>query len=529
MSLTVGYSSNNSIQSKHSNNVRQNANFAAAPVYNKSNNGKFDASEALKNLGKGVISPITGMFSSVKNFAFGTAMIAGTSVLMAATGGAIAPVLVASGVVMGGVQLVKAGIGIINAKNGDDVERSFYDIGGSASTLGLSALGAKSALSQASVKTDGIKTFGAVKKCFTSSKDLLIESFNVFKSGYYKTNLRTAFSVVKNPQNIRKYSEAVANEGSENFDLSYKALKDVLPDEFKPCLKGRSKCQVSIYEKMVKERNIIVSKIKTVKADASLDKAVKKDILKGLNDRLLGIDTDITKARALVEDAYGARLVIDSPKKMNKVVDALIEAVKKGDIEITEIENYHGCNSSYKGKNVAYLSKAQLKNLSHVCTAKIKTAPKNSGYTAVQLKVKPKNSKMMELQIRGSKIDTVGDWEHIPYDLGQKKDIAKGNNQLGIKLSDVKKAAASMSKEQKIEYNKYIYENYIYAQATEYGKSAQKPVLPSSINEKLSADNLAKLHSEISAYNPKTIRNPYDITPQSSLIASAESLKNELS
>ena len=68
---------------------------------------KISGKEKLVNFGKGIVSPVTIMFKSPKNFAIGALGIAGSGLLIAATGGAIAPVMVAAGVVGGGIGLLK--------------------------------------------------------------------------------------------------------------------------------------------------------------------------------------------------------------------------------------------------------------------------------------------------------------------------------------------------------------------------------------------------------------------------------------
>lgn len=69
--------------------------------------GKISFTDKIKNFGKGLISPVTAMFSSPKNFAIGALTIIGSTLLIAATGGAAAPVMVALGVAGGGIQFAK--------------------------------------------------------------------------------------------------------------------------------------------------------------------------------------------------------------------------------------------------------------------------------------------------------------------------------------------------------------------------------------------------------------------------------------
>ncbi len=495
----------------------------STPKIDKSNDGKFSCSEAGRNFFKGLVSPVVNLFSSPKNFLVGAGMMAGSTVLMAATGGAIAPIFVAMGIGAGAVQAIKAGVKIANAQSGDDVEKAFYDMGGATSTLGLSVAGAKSSLKQANIKTDNLKAFGCVKKCFTSLKDLCKESLGVFKSGYYKTNLRTTFDVIKNPQNLRKCSEELSVDGEKYFEESFSALKDVLPDEVRSSLKGRSKCQVSIFEKMVRHRNELKAQLKAVKNNNKLSVEEKAQAIKNIQEQIRKFDTDKNVTKSVIGDAYGARISDLTPESTDVIVSALEKAAKEGKIEILEVENYRGMNSNCKIQNEFYLNENHLNRFAKVSkNATITSKPKESGYTAIQLKVKPKNGKVLELQIRGKEVDKVADWEHIPYDLRQGKDIAKGSNVNGSNLAKVQKVVSKMTKEQDVQYKQYIYDNYMYAQAKELGKVVEAPKLPEGIDKALSSENLVKISSKNSNTNPKLIRNPYDVRPQSVIVAAGE-------
>lgn len=508
------------------------SNDSKSDKFDKSCDGKFSFSQAMKNFGKGLVSPITGMFSSPKNFLIGAGMMVGSIALIAATGGAAAPILVAAGVSMGALQAGKAVVEIASAKNGDDVEKAFYDIGGATSTIGLSVIGAKGALKQANVESEGLNLLSSTKKCITSVKDLSIESFKVFKSGYYKANLNNALTVITQPKNLRKYAQDSFREGEQNFDTSFNALKDILPDELKPYLKGRNKCEISRFEKMVKERTTeIDNKIKLVQDDPERSLTEKKALIDDFLAQRKKIGTDEQFSRGKVEDEYGARLILNeiTPENIDKVINSLANAAGRGDVEIIEIENYYGSNKKYQEQNQFYFNNDQVKNLeaTNENIRNVVSKSKPSGYTAVQLKIKPKNGEVIELQIRGKNIDEVADWEHIPYDLRQGKDIAKGNNQAGILLSEAQTAIKKLNPEQYKLYQEYIYNNYIYAQAKEFGKPAIEPKFPEGIDPILKAENLKKLHQKTAELKSGSIKNPFEITSQLSFIAGEESILNE--
>lgn len=496
----------------------------------KSKDGKFSTSEAMKNFSKGLISPLTNMFSSPKNFAIGTGMIVGSSLLLAGTGGAAAPLLVAVGVGLGAMQAGEGAYKIIKAKNGDDIEKACYDIGGATSTIGLSMMGAKSSLKQANLEPSGFNFLTATQKCFTSSKTLATESLDVFKSGYYRTNLSNSLKFITQPRSLRKFSNELFKEGQENFQEAFNAVRDALPEEFRPHLKGRSKCELSIYEKLVKEKTTnINNKIERITNYKGFTKQVKQEKISKLIAERKKITKDKGLAKDKVQDLYGARLNLEdvSPKSIDKIVASLVNAIKKGDIEISKIYNYRGNNSIFLGRTKFYFSKKQVRSIQDVsgpmeCTF----TKKHSGYTATQMKIKSKNGAIMELQIRGKHVHDLAKVEHIPYDLREGKDIAKGNNKIGIILTKIQKAIKKLDEKQFTEYDKYIYENYVYAQAKEISKPAAKPTLPKGINPILSVENLKNAYNQSKILSPGLIKLPFNLRTQVAFATGVENLSD---
>lgn len=541
MSINVNRVTNSNISSivKHSVNFsgRDNSGYDSIYMSNQNNQVQdktatdkhsFSLSNAILNLGKGLISPVTSMFSSPKNFLIGTGMIAGSIGLLAATGGAAAPILVAAGVGMGTLQAGKAVYKMATAKNSKDVEDAFYDIGGATSTIGLSVWGAKPALRQAGIATDDLGILGAIKKCFTSSKDLAHESYDIFASGYYKTNLANARKILTSPKQVRKYSSEFYKEGKDNYAQSFDMLRKALPENLRDSLKGRSKCELSIFEKITRRLQNIDDEIKQIKENDSYTPSQKQQAISDLLAQKEKIKTDSNFARTNIEDLLGARLTIDdvNPANIDKLVNSLAESAKKGDIEILEVENYRAANPKYPGQETQfYFSEEQVRRLSEASESLTENfATKKSGYTAVQLKIRPKGGKVIELQIRGRNVDAFADLEHIPYDLRQGKDIAKGNNSMGIILSPIKKAINGLSKEQLAQYNQYIYDQYVYAQKTEFGLEATPPKFPENINPVLSIEHLSKTYEQINGLQMGKINNPLIIYSQLPIIAGTNNL-----
>lgn len=142
-----------------------------------SGDGKFSWGEAIKNLGKGLISPITAMFSSVKGFLLGAGMMIGGAALVAATGGAILPVFIAMGVAFGAYEGIKGIYKIATAKNGDDVEKAFQEFGTATSSIALSFLGVRTTLKCAGISTEEMSKTQAIVSCFKDLPGSIRNSF----------------------------------------------------------------------------------------------------------------------------------------------------------------------------------------------------------------------------------------------------------------------------------------------------------------------------------------------------------------
>lgn len=151
------------------------------------NNGKFDLEQAAKNFGKGLIFPITGIFSSPKNFIMGTGMMAAAGALTIATGGAILPFWIGVGAATSAFQAVNTVRKIKDAKNGDEVEKAFFDTGVTISCTALTVVGAKPALNAFNGATNaGIQVSSnpliATGQCIMNAKVSLGSSIHIAKT-----------------------------------------------------------------------------------------------------------------------------------------------------------------------------------------------------------------------------------------------------------------------------------------------------------------------------------------------------------
>ncbi len=169
--------------------------------------GIISTKNKLRNFGKGLISPITEMFSSPENFITGAAIITGGAVLTTATGGAALPFLVALGVTTGGIQFVKSAYNAANAQTDKEAKEAWQGIGQGVSSLGLSASFAKTSLKASGTGTEGLNTLNATINVFKEVPNSLKNSLKAFTSGEFKSNLGFKSKHYKEYTIIRELSE----------------------------------------------------------------------------------------------------------------------------------------------------------------------------------------------------------------------------------------------------------------------------------------------------------------------------------
>lgn len=156
--------------------------------------GKISFGDKMKNFAKGVVSPITSMFKSPKNFLIGAATIAAGAALIVATSGVAAPVLVALGVTGGGLKFASSAIKAGRAKTDEDARKAWRGMGAGVGTVAGSVAGAKPALRAVGVETEGMSALNATINCFRLTPCLIRGSFQAFTSGEALNNLRNFFN-----------------------------------------------------------------------------------------------------------------------------------------------------------------------------------------------------------------------------------------------------------------------------------------------------------------------------------------------
>ena len=127
----------------------------------------------------------------------------------------------------------------------------------------------------------------------------------------------------------------------------------------------------------------------------------------------------------VIGDGYGARVIFDRPKDVEKFIDELARTDKN--FKILNLENYHG-------RGIApYISTEGATRLAETHGIDIISSIKDAGYTRVNLNVVYKGIPM-EIQLGGKYTTRFGEIEHYLYDMrgGANPDLSK--------LDDVQKA-----------------------------------------------------------------------------------------
>lgn len=169
--------------------------------------GKISTADRVKSFLKGVVSPVTSMFSSPKNFAIGALSMAAGAALIVATGGAAAPLFIAAGLVGGTIQFAKSAYGAAVATTDDEARAAWQGMGTGAGAVAGSVAGSKTALNTAGVNTAKTGIFASVVECFKAIPSCLSKSFNSFSSGAALVNLKSTLGIK---------SQATANNSKTN-------------------------------------------------------------------------------------------------------------------------------------------------------------------------------------------------------------------------------------------------------------------------------------------------------------------------
>ena len=365
---------------------------------------------------------------------------------------------------------------------------------------------------------------------------------------------------------LSQKSEVLAKKFDSQLDETALQINDAFSnnDDIK-IITARSKSQKSTFSKLAKKNlangevldsmekcsNAIGDAIGTRIQMKSLDKketreivesmlkesgvsATYKDFVKYIKGDKISDEKELVLS-TLKEDILGAL----KEKQAQSTVDQLCEGIKKGTVNITELNNYGDEITSYfsnkqvteilEAYNEAVINKVfnsdepfsvvtnsnmfDLQENEILPNNKVKwvkkssddtevefiqktgSAIKESGYTSAQMNTKHtlNNGEIVngELQIRGSEVNSFADVEHVPYDIVTGK-ITEADTQ----YSEIYDLIKGMDPETYKKYNEYLSETYKTLRMKELGllsKNYSLPKITDYIKAGVSRNNLSKI------------------------------------
>lgn len=195
----------------------------------------------------------------------------------------------------------------------------------------------------------------------------------------------------------------------------------------------------------------------------------KKSITSIIEKMLSGGKKNEKDARAEIQDAIRARIVLTNGSKAegDAIFNEIINAVKKGKLEIKEIKNY-----ATDGE-MQYVSSKMIKKLKrtidevqggHSCDSL--TKQKSTGYNAVHIIFKIDDEFDGELQIMGKNVERLKDTEDVFYKLGHNKHVSKRFDTIRKKYNALYEKNPSKLK---TALESYTREAYLYERKKELG------------------------------------------------------------
>lgn len=187
--------------------------------------GKIGLWEGIKSFAKGAVKSVTNMFSSPKNFLKTLAVGAASAALVAVTGGAATPFLIAGGAIAGGIQ---AGKGIYQATQAEtDAEKraALENVGGGTASIAMSVAAGKAYAKSTTVNGVNQNLFGkgsldTYKNAYHFSKENIATNFGKMTSSV-KASAKNAYN---NFGNVKSAFKA----GAETFKANMKNNADII-------------------------------------------------------------------------------------------------------------------------------------------------------------------------------------------------------------------------------------------------------------------------------------------------------------
>ena len=241
--------------------------------------------EGLGHLAKGALNSVTGLFTDDKGKLLKTAAIAAVVITAEVLScGALTPVLIGAGAIMGGTQAIKGGVELANAKNKEEQIKALENIGEGTAVATMSLVGIRGLRAAKIAKAE--KLAGSLESTFKNSNvenSMISDAINSIKDSKGKSiKIKNALGDLSD---LTENKEALADlhNQAKNSMLKFKKTASINFD------KGKLTSELG----KISEIEGVVSKEQIKSAIDNLNKAAnKKEILKAISD-----------ARALVSKA----------------------------------------------------------------------------------------------------------------------------------------------------------------------------------------------------------------------------------
>ena len=300
--------------------------------------GEISPKDKFLNFCKGIVSPIKAMFSSPKNMAISVASIAAIGALTIATGGAIAPFLVAAGVAGGAVQLGTSAYKASKATTDEEARQAWQGIGAGTTAVVGSVAGAKGALKTANVNTQNMNFLQATVQCFKQVPNSLSKSFNSLKSNAFLANIKNTFSFKKKNNNVEIKKETKNNSQIDSKAKNSSDLDIEVKNKIQSEVEAKRKADISQDAYKQKHEKQLSNKSAEESAKVFEDKFKIQDEVQVRKQSEIEINRKIENSQAAYELRQEKNLshksAEESAKVFEKKLDVQDEVISKQQVEV---------------------------------------------------------------------------------------------------------------------------------------------------------------------------------------------------
>lgn len=432
--------------------------------------GKISFWSKLKNMGKGALKTVKGMFCdengfSIKRTLTTVAVAAAGAALIAVTGGTAAPVLVAIGAGLGAINIGKGAIKAATAKTDAEAEAAWQEIGGGTLEVGLAMTGAKAASGKTFTGGKITQTLKATGDCVKTTGKYVVKGVRHPQKSYraasefMKTEGKANWEAIFKSKNAKENKIAQINKRYAKEIEGYQKQQQKLLDELTELRKDATKNAEKITKKEA-EYNALNEKIenaeilrKTNEADYSgvVDdfKAINKEVYRQAMDEYADLSTRgtltpketarLNEVEALITKAYQQRIHLEgsngSSYARNLAAKYLKEQISMAKERIAELKGKKSLTDAEKAElktlkeNIKATEKT-VKDIEAVYDIEVRTQQiQNANNRIAQLKTK-KEQLANEIKAKEAQIKAESD-------LAKKTDLNKELKELQAKDSRI--------------------------------------------------------------------------------------------